>query len=397
MRGRVAVALIPPVFSARYHDKENAVSHKPPPHRHALPAWSRRRFLQGSAAMVAGVSLSNCRQNFTGSGAGGGDPNTLHIYTWANYVDDALMEAFTERTGIRVVVDIFDSNESMLTKMQAGGGGAYSILYPSDYVVSEMVEAGLLSTLDQGRLVGLGNLKAQWQNPAYDPGNAHSIPFNWGTTGLLYNREVTPGIPTDWAFLWDNKEALSRRITMLDDMRETLGVALKTLGYSYNATDPAQIEAAYSKLRELQPHIAAFKTTGFENEILAGDLSVVMAYSSDAIALTLEDDRLDYVIPTSGTSLWTDTLASPSSAPNVDTAYQWINFVLEPEIAKAAVERLLFATANQAAFDQLPETIRNNPHLYPPESVLAQSEGIQSIDTASNDLFDRFWTEITSA
>lgn len=375
------------------------MSRKPPPRPLALPAWTRRRFLQRSAAVAAGLSLANCRQNFTGPGTGGsgGDPNTLHIYTWANYVDDGLMAAFTERTGIRVVVDIFDSNESMLTKMQAGGGAAYSILYPSDYVVSEMVEAGLLASIDHGRLVGLENLKQKWQNPAYDPGNAHSIPFNWGTTGLLYNREVTPGSPEDWAFLWDNKEALSRRITMLDDMRETLGVALKVLGYSYNSTDSAQIEAAYTKLRELQPHIAAFKTTGFENEILAGDLSVSMAYSSDAIALTLEDERLDYVIPTSGTSLWTDTLAIPSSAPNLDAAYQWINFVLEPEVAKGAVERLLFATANQAAFDLLPDEIRNNIHLYPPESVLARSEGIQSIDTASNDLFDRFWTEITSA
>jgi spermidine/putrescine transport system substrate-binding protein len=245
--------------------------------------------------------------------------------------------------------------------------------------------------------VGLENLKEQWQNPAYDPGNAHSIPFNWGTTGLIYNRDVTPGRPEDWIFLWDNKEALSRRITMLDDMRETLGVALKTLGYSYNTTNPAHIEAAYAQLRELQPHIAAFKTTGFENEILAGDLSVAMTYSSDAIALTLENERLDYVIPASGTSLWTDTLAIPSSAPNLDAAYQWINFLLEPEVARAAVERLFFATANQAAFNLLPDALRNNPHLYPPEAVLANSEGIQSIDTASNDLFDRFWTEITSA
>ena len=371
----------------------------PPPRRQRCSAVTRRRFLQSSAAMVAGVSMANCRQNLTQPGAGGsgGDPSTLHIYTWANYVDDSLTAAFTERTGIRVVVDIFDSNEIMLTKMQAGGGGAYSILYPSDYVVSEMVDTGLLAKLDRSRLVGLENLKDQWQNPAYDPGNAHSIPFNWGTTGLLYNRDVTPGRPEDWIFLWDNKEALSRRITMLDDMRETLGVALKTLGYSYNTTDPAQIEAAYAQLRELQPHIAAFKTTGFENEILAGDLSVAMTYSSDAIALTLEDDRLDYVIPASGTSLWTDTLAIPSSAPNVDAAYQWMNFLLEPEVAQAAVERLFFATANQAAFNLLPDALRNNPHLYPPEAVLANSEGIQSIDTASNDLFDRFWTEITSA
>ncbi|WP_347239323.1 spermidine/putrescine ABC transporter substrate-binding protein [Phormidium sp. FACHB-1136] len=371
----------------------------PPPRRQRCSAVTRRRFLQSSAAMVAGVSMANCRQNLTQPGAGGsgGDPSTLHIYTWANYVDDSLTAAFTERTGIRVVVDIFDSNEIMLTKMQAGGGGAYSILYPSDYVVSEMVDTGLLAKLDRSRLVGLENLKDQWQNPAYDPGNAHSIPFNWGTTGLLYNRDVTPGRPEDWIFLWDNKEALSRRITMLDDMRETLGVALKTLGYSYNTTDPAQIEAAYAQLRELQPHIAAFKTTGFENEILAGDLSVAMTYSSDAIALTLEDDRLDYVIPASGTSLWTDTLAIPSSAPNVDAAYQWMNFLLEPEVAQAAVERLFFATANQAAFNLLPDALRSNPHLYPPEAVLANSEGIQSIDTASNDLFDRFWTEITSA
>jgi spermidine/putrescine transport system substrate-binding protein len=122
-----------------------------------------------------------------------------------------------------------------------------------------------------------------------------------------------------------------------------------------------------------------------------------MAYSSDAIALMEESDRLDYVIPTSGTSLWTDTMAIPSTAPNVDAAYQWISFLLEPEIAKTAVERLLFATANQAAFDLLPDDLRNNASLYPPDEVLAQSEGIQPIDTASNDLFDRFWTEITSA
>lgn len=375
--------------------------HKPPPHsaRYRPSLFTRRRFLQRSAAVVAGVSMANCRQNLTGPGpsTGGGDPNTLHIYTWANYIDDGLIAAFTERTGIRVVVDIFDSNEIMLTRMQAGGGAAYSILYPSDYMVSEMVGAGLLTSLDQSRLVGLSNLKAQWQNPAYDPGNAHSVPFNWGTTGLLYNRNVTPSRPEDWIFLWDNKDALSRRITLIDDMRETLGATLKALGYSYNATDPAQIEAAYAKLSELQPHIAAFKTTGFEGEILTGDLSVSMTYSSDAIALTLENESLDYVIPASGTSLWTDTLAIPATAPNLDAAYQWINFVLEPAVAQAAVERLFFATANQAAFDLLPDEIRNNDHLYPSDAVLERSEGIQSIDTASNDLFDRFWTEITSA
>ncbi|MGG6238446.1 polyamine ABC transporter substrate-binding protein [Nodosilinea sp. AN01ver1] len=361
-------------------------------------ALSRRRFLQGSAAVLTGLAAANCRQNLAGPPAGGsGGDGALHIYTWANYTDDSLATAFTELTGIPVVVDIFDSNEVMLTRLQAGGGDAYSLIYPSDYMVSEMIDLGLLTELDQSRITGLDNLKAQWQNPAYDPNNAHSVPFCWGTTGLLFNREATPGVPADWDFLWENQDALSRRITMLDDMRETLGATLKSLGYSYNSSDPEAIQAAYNRLLELRPHIAAFKTTGFENELLSGDLSVSMAYSSDAIALTLEDDRMEYIIPASGASLWTDTLAIPATAPNVDAAYQWINFMLDPEVASAAVERLFFATANQAAFNQLPAEIQNNEDLYPPEAVLAKSEGIVAVDTASTDLFDQLWTEVTSA
>lgn len=362
-------------------------------------ALSRRRFLQGSAAVVAGLAAANCRQNLAGppSGDSGDSDGTLHIYTWANYTDDSLAAAFTERTGIPVVVDIFDSNEIMLTRLQAGGGDAYSIIYPSDYMVSEMIDLDLLTELDQSRITGLDNLKSKWIDPAYDPQNAHSIPFCWGTTGLLFNREATPGEPVDWDFLWENQAALSRRITMLDDMRETLGATLKSLGYSYNSSDPDEIEAAYSRLLELRPHIAAFKTTGFENELLGGDLSVSMAYSSDAIALTLEDDRMEYIIPDSGASLWTDTLAIPATAPNVDAAYEWINFMLDPEVASAAVERLFFATANQSAFDRLPSEIQTNEDLYPAESVLAKSEGIVAVDTASTDLFDQLWTEVTSA
>nr|WP_313887606.1 spermidine/putrescine ABC transporter substrate-binding protein [Nodosilinea sp. LEGE 07088] len=358
----------------------------------------RRRFLQGSAAVMAGLAAANCRQNLSGPSVGSGDSDgTLHIYTWANYTDDDLAAAFTERTGIPVVVDIFDSNEVMLTRLQAGGGDAYSIIYPSDYMVSEMIDLGLLTQLDQNRITGLDSLKAQWVNPGYDPNNAHSVPFCWGTTGLLFNREATPGEPVDWEFLWANQSALSRRITLIDDMRETLGATLKSLGYSYNTNNPTEIEAAYNRLLELQPAIAAFKTTGFESELLAGDLSISMAYSSDAIALTLEDNRMEYILPASGSSLWTDTLAIPSTAPNVDAAYQWINFMLEAEVASAAVERLFFATANQTAFDRLPDEIKANADLYPPEDVLAKCEGIVAVDTASADLFDQFWTQVTSA
>lgn len=369
---------------------------------------TRRRFLQGSTAALAGVALANCRQNLAEVQSGtvaaestavkstNDSPKTLHIYTWADYIDNELTDRFTEETGIKAVVDVFDSNETMLAKLQAGGGGTYSVLYPSDYMVAQMIEMGLLISLDKAQIKGTENLLDKWQDPVYDPGNAHSIPYSWGTTGLLFNRELVSGTPDNWDYLWQNKEKLSRRITLLDDVRETMGAVLKSLDYSYNSTNPKQLEAAYKRLAELKPHIASFKSFGFEEQLLGGDLSMVMSYSVDAIGATLADDRMEYVIPASGSSVWTDTMVIPTSAPNVEAAYAWINFVLQPEVSKDAVERLSFATPNGAAYDQLSDTLKKNKNLFPAESILAKCEGIAPIGDAIN-LYDQYWTKITSS
>jgi spermidine/putrescine transport system substrate-binding protein len=366
---------------------------------------TRRRFLQGSAAALAGVTLSNCRQNLSGGQDGettgettdnsGGD-STLHIYTWADYTNDDLAAQFTERTGIEVVIDIYDSNETMLAKMQAGGGDAYSIIYPSDYMVQQMIELGMLNELDPERLQGMENLLEQWQDPVYDSGNAHSVPFSWGTTGLLYNTEAVSGTPEDWSYLWDNQSAYSKQITLLDDVRETMGATLKSLGYSYNSTDPAEIEEAYNRLLEIKPDLASFMSFGYEDALLGGDLVMVMAYSVDAIAATLEDERLEYIVPASGSSVWTDTMVIPTSAPNVDAAYEWINFNLDPEVSTAAVESLYFATPNAIALDMLSEDLKSNEDLFPSDEILARCEGIAPVGEAT-DLYDEYWTRVTSA
>ena len=369
---------------------------------------TRRRFLQGSAAAIAGVTLANCRQNIadvqsegeaatpTASG-GGGEGGPLHVYTWADYTNDELITAFTEKTGIEVIVDIYDSNEVMLAKMQAGGGDAYSIIYPSDYMVQEMIGLGMLTQLDKDRIEGIDNIFDKWQDPVYDTGNAFSIPFAWGTTGLLYNREAISNAPTDWDYLWDNQSNLSRRITLLDDVRETLGAVLKSLGYSYNSTDPGEIEEAYNKLLELRPAIASFLSFGFEDGLLGGDLSVVMAYSVDALSSVAEDDRLDYIIPESGSSVWTDTMIIPTTAPNVDAAYQWINFNLDPAIAQLNTETLFNATPNKVAYDNLSDELKSNTDLFPPEDILAKCEGIAPLIEDVSALYDEYWTRITSA
>jgi spermidine/putrescine transport system substrate-binding protein len=333
----------------------------------------------------------------SGSPSPGANNRTLYIYTWANYTDDELLKSFEAKTGIRPVVDIFDSNEAMLAKIQSGGGSAYSIIFPSDYMVVEMIGLGLLSPLDKSKLPGLDNLNPKWSNPIYDPNNAHSVPATWGTTGLIYNPEKLGKAITDWNFLWQNKGSLKRQVTLINDVREVMGAALRSLGYSYNSTDPAQIEKAYKKLVELKPTIASFLTNGWEDQLASGDISIAMAYSSDALALIEEKPSLKYVIPQSGSSLWTDTMVIPKSAPNPDAAYQWLNFLLDPQNAAKLVERLKFATPNQAAYKLLPTDLKNNKGLFPPNNLLAKSEGVAPVPTKTADLYDRYWTQLTSA
>ncbi|WAL62141.1 ABC transporter substrate-binding protein [Thermocoleostomius sinensis] len=367
--------------------------------------FTRRRFIQASAAAASGVALSNCARNLSNnqtqapptSSPTAADPNTLYVYTWANYTDDELIQTFQDQTGVRVVVDLYDSNETMLAKLEAGGGSQYSVVYPSDYAVTQMLESNLLAELDQSQLQGLNNLREPWQNPSYDPGNAHSIPTTWGTTGLAYNPETLGTDIQGWDYLFDNVDSLSRQVTLLNDVREVFGAILMHLGYSLNSTNPAEIEEAYQALVQLRPTIASFLTNGWEDQLASGDFSISMAYSTDAIALIDDAPELTYIVPESGSSIWTDTMAILKTAPNPDAAYAWINYILTPENSAKLAERLKFATPNKAAFELLPADQQQNKNLYPPEAVVAKGEGVTNVAPEIAALYDRYWTQLTSS
>ena len=325
-----------------------------------------------------------------------GRSDKLYIFGWAQYTDDELLRNFKAQTGIEAIANVYDSNEVMLAKVRAGGGSEYSIIYPSDYMVKQMVKIGLLSRLDHAKIVGLDSLFPQFQNPTYDPGNRYSVPVSWGTTGLVYNADKLKPAPTDWDYLWQHRQQLINRVTLLSDVREVMGAVLRSLGYSYNSTDPQQLKQAYQKLVELKPAIASFTSDAWRNQILTGDLLIAMSYSPDAIEVTEENPRLKYVIPQSGTSVWTDTMVIPKTAPNPDGAYAWINYVLQPSVAAQFCKRLHFATPNQAVFDQLPVELRNNPSLFPPDSQLAQSERIAPLWDFT-EVYEHYWTQLTSS
>lgn len=359
---------------------------------------NRRQFLQMAGAAVSGLTLSSCgwtlaevRQTAPVSSTS----DRLYIYTWSNYTDETLLKNFTKETGIEVIASVFDSNESMLAKLRAGGGAEFSIIYPTDYMVRQMSELGMLTELDHDRLYSLDNLFPRFRDPSYDPQNKHSIPTGWGTTGLIYNADRLQQAPDDWDYLWKNQRQLAKRITLLNDVREVMGAVLRMLGHSYNSTNPQHLQQAYEKLVELKPAIATFTSDAWRDQIVAGDLLMAMGYSADAIEVSKENPNLKYVIPRSGTSLWTDTMAIPKTAPNLDGAYAWIQYMLQPGVAADVCRRLNFATPNEAAAKLLPPEVRNNSSLFPPEALLEKSERIAPVGRFS-EIYDRYWTQLTS-
>jgi spermidine/putrescine transport system substrate-binding protein len=361
---------------------------------------SRRRFLKTAVAGFSGLALSSCGWTLAKVQTDrvvAGPANELHIYTWSNYIDQDLINAFTDKTGINVVFDVFDSNETMLATFQAGKAGIYSIIYPTDYKVAQMNKLGYLGELDHSRLDGLSNLAPRFRQLIHDPNNQYSVPVSWGTTGLIYNSEKLSEPPTDWSYLWQNKDKLTRRVTLMNDVREVMGATLRSLGYSYNSTNPNELKKAFERLMELKPAIATFTTDAWRDQMIAGDLLIAMVYSSDAVLAMNENPKLNYVIPASGTSVWSDTMVIPKTAPNPDAAYAWIEFMLQPEVAANVTERLFFATPNAIAVKELPQNLQSNTSLFPPTSALDRSESIAPLDREVLELYDRYWTKLTSS
>ncbi len=183
----------------------------------------------------------------------------------------------------------------------------------------------------------------------------------------------------------------------MDDFREVLGAALRSLGYAYTSTDPPQSKQAYEKLQDLKSTIATFTTDAWRDQLLAGDLTIAMGYSADAVNVMNQNPKLKYVIPASGTSVWSDTMVIPKTAPNPDAAYAWMSFMLQPEVAARVTERLFFATPNEAAFNQLPDALKNNVTLFPPQNLLNKSETVAPLDKSVLELYEKYWTKLTSS
>lgn len=316
---------------------------------------------------------------------------TVNIYIWTNYLPQEVVDEFERRTGIHANVDTFDSNEAVLAKLQSGVAG-YDVAVPSDYMLKILVPQGLVQPLDHGRLPHLKDLDPRFLNQKYDPGNRHSVPYLWGTTGIGYDQKKIQPPVDSWAAVFDSSHA--GRILMLDDQREVFGAALRLMRKSINEKDPAILRQAAERLKKQKPLVRTYNSSDFANLLAAGDVDLSQGYNGElAEAVSHSSGRLAYVIPKEGGTLWIDNLAIPKGARNLDAAYAFLDFVMEPGIAAKIVNHVHYACANQAALPLIDAKIKADPSIYPPQEILNRCELIEDLGETTQ-LLDQLWTEV---
>lgn len=342
------------------------------------------------AAAPAALGLAVLGAPFmAGTGAAAPSERVLNVYIWSNYIAPETLRRFEERHGVRVNVDLYDTNEALLAKIQAGNA-AYDVICPSNYSIQILRAQDLLLPLDHSALPHRVNLEPALLDKAYDPGNRYSMPYFWGTCGIGYDRRRTGPIDS-WDALWDAR--FKGRILMLDDARETLGAALKRRGRSLNATDEGWLRDAKRQLIDQKPLVRVYDSGSFDAALLSGDVWLAQGWSGQLAKVRDENPDLEYVVPKEGSSLFVDSLAIPKSAPHPELAHAFLDFVMEAEIAAEICRTMHYSTPNRAAVPLLPPEITGNPAIFPPPDVLRRVELIEDIGEATV-LYDRLWTEV---
>ena len=340
--------------------------------------------------LCCALLLGGCSDSFSPSQPGTADPPTLYYYTWSDYADPEILEAFETSRGVRVVVDTFSSNEELLAKVQTGMIG-YDVVVPSDFMAGIMGRLGFLAELDLSRIPHVQDLESHLTELPFDPNQRFAIPYLWGTVGIGYNADVVTDVPTSWDVLWDSQ--YSGRISMLNDQREVLGMALRALGYSLNSRDPQIIQQAKDRLILQKPLVKAYTSEQFDQLLVSGEVVLAHAWGGPVARAMREHPSIRYAIPQEGGTIWTDCLAVLSSSHNKELAMDFINYLLHEPVALLTSQRLLFASANRHVRSQLPPEIRDNIAVYPPDEVLSRMEWMEDVQEATRE-YDRAWIEL---
>jgi spermidine/putrescine transport system substrate-binding protein len=320
------------------------------------------------------------------------EDNVLYFYNWSEYLPEALIQQFTKETGVKVIYTTYDSNEALYAKIKLLAGEGYDLVVPSTYYVHKMSKEGLLLKLDPARLSNFKNLDPRHLNKPFDPNNQFSIPYLWGSTGIIVNSAaVDPAKITSWADLW--KPDFKGKVLLLNDVRDVFYMSLRVLGYSGNSTNPEEIKRAYEKLDLLMPNVRLFNSDTPRVPYISGEVQLGMIWNGEAYMAQQENKTFKYIYPKEGAILWMDNLSIPKKAKNAGNAYKLMDFLLRPEIAKAICEEIGYASPNKEAVKLLDKEVRENRTIYPNEKDLANADFQVDIGEAIT-VYEKYWEKL---
>jgi putrescine transport system substrate-binding protein len=335
----------------------------------------------------------------------------VKVYNWSDYIDPSVLTEFTAQTGIKVVYDVYDSNDVLETKLLAGSSG-YDLVVPTGYFMARQIQAGIFQPLDRAKIPNWQNLDPALMAQAarYDPGNEHAFIYMWGTTGLAYNvdkiKERMPDAPLDsWRLLFDPAVAEKLAdcgIMILDAADDVLPSALNYIGEDPNSRDPKVLEKGAEALQKIRPFVRKFHSSENINALANGDVCLSLMFSGDAgIAKTRAEEanngvNIEYVIPKEGTQLWFDMMAMPADAPDPDSAYAFMNFLLQPEVMAKSSDFVTYPNAVPASLPLISEEVKSDPNLFPPDDLRQKLFVVTPYDQKIQRLVTRLWTRIVT-
>ncbi|MBQ6788229.1 MAG: ABC transporter substrate-binding protein [Lachnospiraceae bacterium] len=336
------------------------------------------------------AALSGCGSSESSNGE-------VIVYNWGEYIDPDVLEMFEEETGIKVVYDEYETNETMYPKVEAGAA-QYDLVCPSDYMIDKMIEKGLVQELNFDNIPNAKQYIGEQyyeQSKEFDPENKYSIPYCWGTVGILYNQTMVSEPITSWDVLWDAQ--YENNILMQDSVRDAFMVALKRNGNSMNSTDDAELNAAKDALIEQKPLVQAYVVDQVRDKMIGNEAAIGVIYSGEAIYTQRENSDLVYVIPEEGTNVWIDSWVMLKDAPNKENAEKFLDFLCRPEIALKNFEYITYSTPNTGAQELIEdEDIKNSPIAFPDLSQYNNIETFQYLGEEFDEKLNELWKQVKS-
>ncbi|MGO9817127.1 MAG: spermidine/putrescine ABC transporter substrate-binding protein [Acidocella sp.] len=324
---------------------------------------------------------------------------TLNLFIWSDYISESIIDGFELECNCKVVETDYESNAEMSAKLKAGGDSQYDVVVPSSYYVPELADEGLIQPLDHSKLTNFGNLFPKFQNPDYDPGDKYSVPYQWGTTGIVYDPAKIKNPGTGWALLFDPTVNPNYPFVLpKGEGRDQIGAACAYLGYGFNCSDKSQWIAAAKLIEQTKkrPNFAGFvDETPARDQMKSGLIAVSMAYNGDIASCYADGScaKLKYFLPDQGTEIWVDTMAIPAHAPHPDLAIEFINYILETNVGAALSNFNQYASPNQSAQPQL-TGIMATELIVPTDADMKKLQFLAPLRGADYKLFNQIWTSV---